>query len=57
MSAERPLSKFVPCEFSPHCVLGQMSLQIPYMAICIILMRALILHYLEMKYLGRWKTH
>lgn len=32
-----------------------MSLQIPYIAIYIILMRALILHYLERKYLGGWK--
>lgn len=32
-----------------------MSSEIPYIAIYIILMHALILHYLERKYLGGWK--
>lgn len=32
-----------------------MSSEIPYVAIYVVLMRALILHYLERKYLGGWK--
>lgn len=45
----------LPFEFFNRIVWRQMSLEIPYIAIYIILMCALILHYLERKYLGGWK--
>lgn len=54
VSAECPLSKLAIWIFN-HIAPRQMSSEIPYIAIYIILMHALILHYLERKYLGGWK--